>query len=465
MIINILQKILSPFSTLQKSETVAFLLLALAYASVFFWQKPEYFLTDDLDFFLGVIFAPYIIRRVSEAKSSRYFWRSLLLFGVLLFWRSNTLYFFAFGFALLFLVESFFYRLNSLALLLLVTCSAVFRHVANIWTFSIRLKMTEWVGDFLTLAGFPIVSEGNVIYMDGQPFSVAPACMGLDMLVTAFVLSLMVLAYFERKYSMTIPLWKASLFCGVGLGLAIFSNLVRLAVLVVFRIMPENWMHDILGILSLVIYVLLPFFFLVRFFYRKKIKESGLFDKKISESAFLKFPITIVLHFLLIGLLWWTGGQFSEPIHMVDASFEKIEMKGFAKTIDDEGVLKLENDSLLIYIKPPVRIFQGTHDPRFCWRGSGYHFSKIQKKKIGNHEFYTAILTKGKDKLFTAWWLDNGTEKTIDEWTWRWKTLQGEEPFRLVNVTAEERDVLERWIGGLKNQKNQNQKFNQKKLQ
>ena len=442
MILNILKYISPSLSDIPKPKLIALSLLGLSYLCIFFLQKPEYFLTDDLDFFLGIIFAPYIIRKVESTPNYRFFGWSILLLVILFFWRSNTFYFFAFGFGMLYLLESFFYKINSLAILLLVACSAVFRHVANIWTFSIRLEMTNITGRALSFLGFPTEVSGNIIYMDGQPFSVAPACMGLDMLVTGFVLALLILAYFERKYTVTTPLWKASIFCGIALGLTIFSNLIRLSSLVIFKIMPDNWMHDALGILSLVVYMLLPFFLMMRFFYGKDKTTIATSKEPNSHSLFSNFKILIASHLLLISLLFWTGRQFSNPLKMVDTSFDKIEMDGFEKTINEVGVLKLENDSLLIYIKPPVHIFQGTHDPRFCWKGSGYELSKIEQKRFGEHDIYTAILSKGDDQLFTAWWLDNGAEKIIGEWEWRQKMMQGEKGFRMVNITSMDVDFL-----------------------
>ncbi|MEM6964913.1 MAG: hypothetical protein AAF573_09120, partial [Bacteroidota bacterium] len=113
-----LRKILSTQFSLSKSKWSLLLILGLGYLVIFLLQKPKYFLTDDLDFFLGVLFAPYIIRKTAVQKSYRFFFGALLLFSTLLFWRSNTFYFFAFGFSLLFFLESFFFRVNALGILL-----------------------------------------------------------------------------------------------------------------------------------------------------------------------------------------------------------------------------------------------------------------------------------------------------------------------------------------------------------
>jgi len=99
-------------------------------------------------------------------------------------------------------------------------------------------------------------------------------------------------------------------------------------------------------------------------------------------------------------------------------------------------MLKFENDKALIYIKPAVKAFQGSHDPRICWQGSGYEFTKIKKINIDDIQLYKAVLTKDTDTLHTAWWFDNGEMKTINEWNWRWTTLSGKSGFNLVNATT-----------------------------
>jgi len=154
--------------------------------------------------------------------------------------------------------------------------------------------------------------------------------------------------------------------------------------------------------------------------------------------------ILTLIPYLLPVLLMLTGWQFRQSHIPNDTELANISIPGFDKSTTENGMWKFENDDALIYIKPAVKAFQGSHDPRICWSGSGYEFTKIKKIKIGATDIYTAILTKGNDELHTAWWFDNGEIKTIDEWQWRWTTLSGKSGFRLVNVTtAEQTDLLD----------------------
>lgn len=154
--------------------------------------------------------------------------------------------------------------------------------------------------------------------------------------------------------------------------------------------------------------------------------------------------ILTLIPYLLLVLLVLTGWQFRQEQAPNDTELVNISIPNFEKSMTENGMLKFENEDALIYIKPSVKAFQGSHDPRICWSGSGYEFTKITKTKIGEIDIYTAILTKENDELHTAWWFDNGEIKTIDEWQWRWTTLSGKSGFRLVNVTTNERaDLLD----------------------
>ena len=68
--------------------------------------------------------------------------------------------------------------------------------------------------------------------------------------------------------------------------------------------------------------------------------------------------------------------------------------------------------------------------------------NNIKKEKAANTEIYTAILSKGTDRIYAAWWFDNGTVKSIDQLFWRWTGATGSKLFYLVNVNANNRKDL-----------------------
>lgn len=67
----------------------------------------------------------------------------------------------------------------------------------------------------------------------------------------------------------------------------------------------------------------------------------------------------------------------------------------------------------------------------------------MRELQVGSTSIYVGELHLGKEKLYTAWWLSNGTHHTIDQRDWRWRMLRGERGFNLVNATvAREADLL-----------------------
>lgn len=152
-----------------------------------------------------------------------------------------------------------------------------------------------------------------------------------------------------------------------------------------------------------------------------------------------------IIYFLPI-LLILTGWQFRQEQPLNDAIFADIFIPNYEKSITENGMLKFENEDALIYVKAAVKAFQGSHDPRICWQGSGYEFTKIKKTNIEGIELYKAILTKRTDTLHTAWWFDNGEMKTINEWDWRWTTISGKSGFKLINVTTANEEDLPRIV-------------------
>ena len=105
-------------------------------------------------------------------------------------------------------------------------------------------------------------------------------------------------------------------------------------------------------------------------------------------------------------------------------------------------ILKLENDHSLIYIKAIAGFYSAEHNPMICWRGSGYELKQIAEEEMGGSKVYTALLQNGSDQLFTAWWYENGSNRTIDQLNWRMDALTGGNNYSVVNVTAASKDLL-----------------------
>ena len=132
-------------------------------------------------------------------------------------------------------------------------------------------------------------------------------------------------------------------------------------------------------------------------------------------------------------------GHFIELIKIKreDVFIETKSLKGFEKSVASTNIIKLENDSVLIYIKPPVGFFGADHSPKICWSGSGYKLKNQKETRLEQYLIQTSELIDKEDNiLYTAWWFDNGSDKTGLQLEWRTKSLNGAAPFRLINVTT-----------------------------
>lgn len=144
------------------------------------------------------------------------------------------------------------------------------------------------------------------------------------------------------------------------------------------------------------------------------------------------FAIPILLALLTLG-----GNATLKEVVDHTTSIHNPLLKKLAKEKLDNNILKYSNDQLLVYVKPPASPFRGTHDPRFCWRGSGYELKLIKEERQDGYLIYTGELIKGKDKLYTAWWYQDGSFITNSEWTWRTGSLLDSKSYSLINLNAE----------------------------
>ena len=336
-------------------------------------------------------------------------------------------------------------RLNNLPLFLGVVLSYISQQILNNWSFSIRLQLSAWVGEVIGFLGYQTEVTGNIIFLEGMPFSVDPACMGLKMMVTAQLLALVMLAYYERKKQIVFSIKEISGYLILVMGLTVVANFTRILALVLFHILPENPLHELMGLIALGFYVLLPFYFLLAYVVEKRQTDKAVLKVR---SVFNLVP-AVLPKLLLLGLLAIHGYNSKQVVPAIVTPYPTPTLANFKQSQTANGILKIENDSTLIYIKPPVKFFQGNHDPRVCWSGSGYEFANIQVEQIGQTSIYTAILKYKEDQFYTAWWYDNLQAQTIEEWEWRWDLFQGKAGYYLVNVSSLDKVHLRKQVEDL----------------
>jgi exosortase N len=400
---------------------------------------PTSFLSNT-NVLLGLCLIPFSLFLSRGRKFNYTYFCLTLIFGAIAYSYSvRAFYFFMLGFYGLFLIELYFGKVNSLAVFLLAFAAPLFHQVSVILGFPIRLKLSEWAGAMILMAGKKIQVEGNMMTMDGNAFTVDDACMGLSMLSTSLLMGVAVIANQYRVTGLRLNFSQIFIFFLAVFVLNIASNLLRIVILVLFHILPDDPMHEIIGILCLVLYVVVPLYFLSKM----GIKRYG---RTCENLTLVRVPVRtfpkIVLACMAITVVV-TGvhinSRRSSPHEVAHVS---VELPGATVEKMDEGITKLYNEEILVYLKPIPEFFTSEHTPLLCWKGSGFEFQSVRKATASGHEIYIGRLEKPGEVLFTAWWYNNGNITTVEQWDWRVRMLRGEKRFCLVNVTAKDESLL-----------------------
>lgn len=412
----------------QASLTIVLLLAYVAAAILLF--AGDYLILDG-PFVLGCALAPYLfIVRQKGHYSGRYVLPAILL-GLLAAWAPvKTFQYLAIAFAFLFLLEIRLGKLNPLPVMLMVLLSPVFRYVTEVFGFPIRLQLSQWAGWLISRTGYVVEVKGNVLFREGFSFAVDPACVGLQLVTVSFLIALFLLAHFERSTGKKLPLWLTGTALLATGGLVVLANLVRIVLLVVFKILPAHPLHDLTGLVCLAVYVILPVVFLFGWFYRRK-GEQPVAAVTAGPQPRFRTAGPVVLLAALVVLPFLRPAQPPRPSGLPFRSLPE-----FRCTVVADGITKFEGAEALVYVKPIAAFYSTEHSPLICWRGSGYSFSRINRQRVRGQAVYTGVLAKGADVLYTAWWFDNGRHCTISQWEWRRRMLLGAPPYSLVNVSA-----------------------------
>jgi len=316
--------------------------------------------------------------------------------------------------------------------------SPFFQYVSEVFSFPIRLQLTAIAGKLFSAAGTDIHAEGNMLLVNGNEFSVDPACMGLNMLVTSLLLCVMLIGIHQKKYHKHLSFVAVSTLLLVVFVLNIASNLFRILLLVQFAVLPGKIMHDIVGMLCLVLYVFAPAILLTRF----AVKRFGVTVRKATVGS---TPGLWPHLLLLAGLLIVLPKTLRSDNKQVSWNTSAFTTAGYKVHVVSD-VIQLDNGKSLVYIKPIPNFYNADHNPMICWKGSGYTLRHINESVVSGRQVYTATLEKDNVKLFTCWWYDNGQYHTINQMDWRWQMIKGSKRFALVNVTSATMETLQQQV-------------------
>jgi exosortase N len=312
--------------------------------------------------------------------------------------------------------------------------SPLLLYLSAIFGFAIRLQLSAWAGTLLRAAGFAVVTEGNLLTLNGQPMAVDPACMGVQMMGLTLLVAMFWAIYAEKQQRRQLPVPWLLAYGGVAFVLVLASNLARIVVLVGFGIGPEQPTHDVVGLVCVVLYAWLP----LRWLAGVAARNVG-YPLRTQPATYLRW----VAHWDKLTLAALLLVAFTRP---VEQPFSLRERPGYVRQGTAYGFTQYSRPGELIYIKPLPDWYSAEHSPAVCWRGQGYTLRRIRESVIGGQAIYVADLQKGRQRLCTAWWFSNATRRSISQFDVRSRMLAGEPGFALVNVTATNANALAKLV-------------------
>ena len=389
----------------------------------------------NFSFLLGIGSLPFVVNLEHGSSKRAFSFLGIIPFLFLLSSGSNTLFYLTFAFCLYALLFYWNGRLNFLPLFMLLLVSPVAHILIDIIGFPIRLSMSSFIADVLSGIGFNIQAEGNLIKLHGEYFSVDEECVGLNMMITALVFTIINLAYEEKIKHRYFSFWSIIYWLTISFLFMLAANVCRILTLVLFVVPPESVMHDLIGLACLVVYNILPIHFLL------KRNKFGLM-KSFPEREKTKLHLFILVFIGTLGILLFAS-QIQKKNKAAEVYQELlIETDAYAIQVNEDQIFTMSNENVLVYIKPPVSPFRSAHNPTYCWRGSGYQMKSIKKMERRGQKYYQAVMEKGEDRIYTAWWWTDGIQDASEDFDWRIKSLGKGRDFYLINVNVDDPALL-----------------------
>ncbi len=408
------------------------IILALGY------NRLSEYLVFDFSLILFIMVLPFLITYKTNIISFRYGIVSLLLLSLFFIFKLDTLYFFSVVSSLFFIYESRFGKLTNIPILLLMIISPTSQHLNNVVGFEIRLKLTEWAGIILNYFYDDLKQVGNQILISGNPFSVDPECMGLNMMVISFFIGIVFIALEQKKNNSRYSYLSIFSILFLSFILSSLSNLVRIILLIMFESPPNTISHEFIGVFCFSLYVVIPLWFIV-----KRIPNKIYYPEKIKNIIHSKKSIYLILTLILVLFFSIKFGNFKkQDNNQLNFKSININTSEFICNKERLGVLKYEKKDILLYIKPSVNFYASDHSPIVCWRGNGYNIQNETTIKLNGIDIYFCTLSQNNDVLYSTWWYDSGEDKTKSQFKWRTETLINGRKYRLVNVISYDKEKL-----------------------
>ena len=116
---------------------------------------------------IGICLLPFAFFRNGSTRFSYFYLVAIFFFGALaILYNVKVFYFIALSAYVLFVVEGFSGRVDSLIQFLLLTICPIFSQVVGILGFPIRLQLSQLSGSILQFFGMHVTVEGNLLSLN-----------------------------------------------------------------------------------------------------------------------------------------------------------------------------------------------------------------------------------------------------------------------------------------------------------
>jgi exosortase N len=419
---------------------ILFSLMLIAHIGLGLYFLQDYMPWRSINFMIAVAGLPVIIYgSVSGERSFRFIFLGLTAAVSAYFFPIDAVLFLALVLSAAGLIEWAYGKMSVIPILIVLIISPV-SYIITILSFPIRIGLTKIAASIIGGIDSGAIAAGNVITYNGIDYSVDPACMGLKMLSTSLWFSLYLLYFIQKKLNryLSLHMLLSSLVI-VGL-LNIVTNLSRIVLLVYLNIQPDNIMHDLVGVGCFALYTVLP----VLYLFKKLVERKG---RRVDKPEFQQGGSVArgIIPFAVLTVIVFSGIHIRASNSQVPVTKVR-QIEGYTCDMFSSDVVRMINQTTLIYIKSIPAFYSSEHNPLMCWVGSGYEFTQLKEQQYKSVIVYTGVLQSKDDVLYTAWWYDNGKKRTVSQLSWRWDMVKGADKYSVVNVTCNTEKDLNREV-------------------
>jgi exosortase N len=401
------------------------------------WLSLQYF--DGIQWF-GFLILPFILKIDRWEMGGRRFLWLALVFALLFLSLGQNYWGFAAGLSLIYhFLNTRIGKLNSVAVYTIIFYLPLTKSFFTLFGFHIRMFITEWAGVVLSFFNNSVTFSGSRIWVDGSEFTVDAGCMGLRLVITGFLLTLLIIQQVFKRKGIKPRAIHLSMFLSASFLLVIVVNFIRILLVIQLQSVAGSWSHELIGLSIFLFFHVIPMYLLVSQVHPSKHSNTEL-PNRIDNKGFLDVWLASVLVCLMLAKSVYAP----QKARLFEAELSMTEIPGFEFESNMDGVKRYTKGEVILLVKPMFPLSFSNHHPMLCWRGDGFSVTGESIGMIGEVECFQASLHRSDSQLKTTWWyVDEKGERTTSELDWRIRALMQQEQFYLVNfVSPQESQML-----------------------